>query len=68
MGCIVFTSVLLPCDGVLVVFMRISLIKLPYQTVMRRIQVLEYILSSARGLLQSCPISLGNECYRLLRP
>jgi hypothetical protein len=68
MGRILFTSVLLPCGEALVVCMRLSQIKLPYQIAMRWILVLKYILSGAHGLLQSCPILSGNECYHLLRP
>jgi hypothetical protein len=65
---IIFTSVFLPYGGVLVVCMRVSLIRLLYQTAMRWIPILECIPSYACGLLQSCHISSGNECYRLPRP
>jgi hypothetical protein len=62
-GCIIFTSVLLPCGRVIVACMRICLIELPIQTSMRRIPVLVYLLSSVRGFLQPCPISSDNYCY-----
>jgi hypothetical protein len=68
MGCIVFTSILLPCGRVLVVCMRVSLVEPPFQIAMRWIPVLEYMLSGPHGLLQPRPISSGNECYRPLRP
>jgi hypothetical protein len=61
MGHIAFTSVLLPCGRVLVVCMRVSLAKLPFQTMMKRILALEYMLSSACGLLQPRPISSANK-------
>jgi uncharacterized membrane protein len=68
MGHIVFTTILLPRSGVLGACMRASLIELPFQTVMRRILVLEYMLSGEHGLLQPRPILPGNECYRVPRP
>jgi uncharacterized membrane protein len=65
---IVFTRVPFPCGGVLVACMCVFLVELPLQTSIRWIPVLEYMLSGAHGLLQECPISLGNECYHLPRP
>jgi hypothetical protein len=50
MGHIVFTSVLLPCGGVLVCT-HVSMIKLPYQTTMRRTPILMCMLLGAHGLL-----------------
>jgi hypothetical protein len=67
MGQIVFTNVLLPCGEALVVCMHMSLIKFPYQTTMKHIPVLGYILSGARGHLQLCLILSGNERCRLPR-
>jgi hypothetical protein len=64
MECIAFTRTCLPCARVTMVCMHVSLIELPFQTVMRRIPALKYMLSSARGLLQPRSISSGNDCYR----
>jgi hypothetical protein len=41
---------------------------LPLQTAIRQILVLEYMLSGVCGVLQPCPILLGNECYHFPRP
>jgi hypothetical protein len=46
-----FTRVCLPYVGIITVSMRVSLAKLPLQTVMGRVPILEYMLSGARGLL-----------------
>jgi hypothetical protein len=67
-GHVIFTRVSLPYGGVLVVCMRIFLIELPFQTAIGWIPVLQYMLLGVHRLLQTCPISPGNECYRLLRP
>jgi hypothetical protein len=58
----------LPYGGVLVACMHVLLIELSLQTAIRQILVLEYMLLGARGVLQPCPILLGNECYHLPRP
>jgi hypothetical protein len=51
-GRIVFTCVLLHCGRVLVLCMCVSLVELPFEIAMRWIPALEYMLSSALGLLQ----------------
>jgi hypothetical protein len=48
--------------------MRVSLVELPFQIVMGWIPALKCMLSGARGLLQSRPISSDNECYHPSRP
>jgi hypothetical protein len=60
---IVFTRICLPNVRVIMAFMLVSLFELPFQTVMGRILALECVLSVVRGLLQPCPIWLGNKCY-----
>jgi hypothetical protein len=64
---IAFTRICLPYVGIIVVCMRVSLVELPFQTVMGRIPALECMLSGARGLLRSHPISSASECYRPLK-
>jgi hypothetical protein len=59
-----FTRVCLPYARIITVHMHVSLAKLPLQIVMGRIPVLEYMLSGMHGLLQSCLILLGDECFR----
>jgi hypothetical protein len=61
MGRVSFTRVSLPCGGVLVACMHIFLIELPFQTAIRRIPILEYMLLGVHGLLQACLVSPGNE-------
>jgi hypothetical protein len=50
------------------VCMRVSLVEPSFQIVMEWIPELEYMLAGARVLLQPCPISSSNECYRPSRP
>jgi hypothetical protein len=57
-----FTMVCFPYVGIIIVHTCVSLAKLPLQTVIGWVPVLKYMLSGARGLLQLCLISLGNEC------
>jgi hypothetical protein len=59
-GCMVFSEVYLPYVGIITVHLRVFLVKLPFQTVMGWVPVLEYMLSSARGLLQPCLILSSN--------
>jgi hypothetical protein len=47
--CIAFTRICLPYVGIITVCMRVSLVELPFQIVMRWIPALEYILSGAMG-------------------
>jgi hypothetical protein len=65
---IIFTRICLPYVGVIMVHMRVSLVELPFQTVMGQIPTLLCMLSNVHGLLQPRPISSGNECYRPSRP
>jgi hypothetical protein len=65
---IAFTMICLPYIGVIMTCMRVSLVEPPLETVMGWIPALECMLSVVRGLLQSRPISSGNECYRPSRP
>jgi hypothetical protein len=44
--------------------MHVSLVLLPFQTVMEWIPALECMLSGVRGFLQPRPILSGSECYR----
>jgi hypothetical protein len=48
---IVFTRICLPYVRVIMAFMRIPLVELPFQTVMRRLPAVEWMLSGAHGLL-----------------
>jgi hypothetical protein len=52
---IAFTRICLPYVRIVMVCMRVSLVKLPFQTVMGWISGLECMLSGARGLLQPHP-------------
>jgi hypothetical protein len=58
---IIFTKTCLPYVRVIMAFMRVSLVELSFYTVMGHIPTLECVLSCACGLLQPCPISLGNK-------
>jgi hypothetical protein len=49
-------------------YMHVSLVELPCQTVMGWIPTLEFMLSGAHGFLQPCPILSGSECYRPSKP
>jgi hypothetical protein len=64
---IAFTRICLPYVGIIMACMRVSLVELPFQTVMGHISALKCMLSGACGLLQPCPISSGSECYHPLR-
>jgi hypothetical protein len=44
-------------------YMRVSLVELPFQIVMEWVPALECMLSGARGFLQPRPILSGSECY-----
>jgi hypothetical protein len=44
--------------------MRLSLVEPSFHTMIGWVPTLEYMMSGARGLLQPCPISSGNEHYR----
>jgi hypothetical protein len=57
---IVFTRTCLLYVRVIMVFVHISLVKLPFQTVMEWIPTLEFALSGARGLLLPDSFSPGN--------
>jgi hypothetical protein len=50
------------------VYMRVSLVEPSFQTMMGWVPALEYMLSGACGLLQSCSILSSYECYRSSRP
>jgi hypothetical protein len=45
--------------------MRVSMVELPFQTVMGWIPTIECMQLDAHGFLQPHPISSGSECYRL---
>jgi hypothetical protein len=62
-----FTWVCLSYTGIIMVRMRVSLAKLPLQTVMGQVPALVYMLLGVRGLLQPCLISSSNECFPPLR-
>jgi hypothetical protein len=62
-GCMAFTRVCLPHIGIVMMCMHVFLVKLPFQTVMGRVPILEYMLSSVCGLLQPRLILSGNECF-----
>jgi hypothetical protein len=66
--CIAFTRICLPYAKIIMVCIHVSLVELPFRTVMGWIPVLECILSGVCGLLQSHPISSGSERYCPLRP
>jgi hypothetical protein len=61
---IAFTRICLPYVGIITVCMCVSVVELPFQTVMEWIPALECMLLGACGLMQSCPILLCSECYR----
>jgi hypothetical protein len=63
MECIAFTRIYLPYVGIIMVCICVSLVEIPFQTVMRWIPVLQCILLGACGLLQPCPILSGSEYY-----
>jgi hypothetical protein len=63
MECIAFTRICFPYVGIIIMRMRVSLILLPFQTMMGWIPTLECMLSGARGFLQLCHILSGSECY-----
>jgi hypothetical protein len=67
-GHMVFTRVCFPYTRFVMVCMCVLLVKLPFQTVMGRVPVLEYMLSGAHGFLRPCLISSGNECFCPPRP
>jgi hypothetical protein len=46
----------------------VPLVEFLLQIVMGWVLILEYMLSGARGLLWSCLILSGNECFRPSRP
>jgi hypothetical protein len=58
---IVFTRTCLPYVRVIMTFMHVSLVELPFQTVMGQIPALECMLSGAHRLLQPHPILPGNK-------
>jgi hypothetical protein len=61
------TRACLSRDRDILAIMRVPLVESLYWTVMEWILALEYMLSCVRGLLQPCPIILGNKCYHLAR-
>jgi hypothetical protein len=60
---VAFTRICSPKVGIIMMYMRVSLVELPCQIVMGRIPALMCMLSGARGFLQPCPILSGSECY-----
>jgi hypothetical protein len=65
---IAFTRICLPYVGIIMVCMHVSLVELPFQTVMGWIPALECMLSDVRGHLVPCPISSGSERFCPPRP
>jgi hypothetical protein len=50
------------------VIMRVPLVELLYQMVMRQIPALEHLLPGARGCLWPCLVMPGIKCHRFLSP